>query len=364
MKELSNNLVPGKKLHRILETLDDGLLIADATGHILYTNHAFSLLLGAGRKTKKIPQHLEKITLFSLKNGREISAQKLLLQLQKKGKIRNYQGLLKSTRLDRECDPVVTLKAAQLVNEEGVFEGAVFTIIDITKEKENSFQQQQFIHTIGHELKHPLSCMKAYLYYLKKMVKNNKADAGEYIEKMSNQIDLLTNMLHDVLDITKISSSQFTITPQEGEINTFLEKVITDLQPVYKNHHLILQKSEQSWVYFDELRMQQVIMNLLSNAAKYSPDSHEIIIKVIAKKKRVHIQVIDKGIGIPAGEIRSIFRPYFRSSATQKKNFNGLGLGLYLCSEIIEKHHGNVGAQSTNGSGTTITISLPLIKDK
>lgn len=196
------------------------------------------------------------------------------------------------------------------------------------------------------------------------MAGNKKADANEYIEKMSNQIDLLTNMLHDVLDITKISSSQFTITPQEGEINAFLEKVITDLQPVYKNHHLLLQKGEHAWMYFDEMRMQQVIMNLLSNAAKYSPDSHEILVKVIAKKKRIHIQVIDNGIGIPAGEIRSIFRPYFRSSATQKQNVSGLGLGLYLCSEIIEKHHGSISAQSVRGGGTTITISLPRLTHK
>lgn len=169
MKELSNNLVPGKKLHRILETLDDGLLITDVSGQILYSNHAFSLLIGGGRRAKKIPQKLEKISLFSLKDGKEISAQKLLIQLQKKRVIRDYQGLLKSNGLDRENDPVVTIKAAQLINNEtNEFEGAVFTVIDITKEKENFFQQQQFIHTIGHELKHPLSCMKAYLYYLKK----------------------------------------------------------------------------------------------------------------------------------------------------------------------------------------------------
>lgn len=364
VKELSNNLVPGKKLHRILETLDDGLLICDASGQILYTNHAISLLLGAGRKTKKIPQKLEKIKLFSLVDGTEISAQKLLTRLQKKRSIRDYQALLKSNKLDRECDPVVNIKAAQLISDDGVFEGAVFTISDITSEKENTFQQQQFIHTIGHELKHPLSCMKAYLYYLKKMAGSKKEEAGEYIEKMSNQIDILTNMLHDVLDITKISSHQFTITPQEGEVNTFLEKVIEDLQLVYKNHHLILQKGDKAQVYFDELRMQQVMMNLLSNAAKYSPNAHEIIVKVVTKKKRVHIHVIDKGIGIPAGEIRAIFRPYFRSSATQKKEFTGLGLGLYLCSEIVDKHHGSISAQSVAGAGTTITISMPLIIEK
>lgn len=333
-------------------------MISDTNGQIIYANHAFGLLMGGGRKAKKIPQKLEKITLYSAQSGVEITAQKLLTRVEKRRSIKNYECMLRSNSPDRCDDPVITIKAAQLVSDDGIFEGAVFTLINVTHLKESFFQQQQFIHTIGHELKHPLSCMKAYLYYLNKMVGSKHQDAHEYLEKMSHQIDLLTNMLHDVLDITKISSHLFTITPQPSEINAFVEKVITDLQPVYKNHHLVLQKTESCNVYLDEMRMQQVIMNLVSNAAKYSPNAHEIIIKVAAKKKRVHILVSDKGIGIPQGEIHSIFRPYFRSSTTIEE-FNGLGLGLYLCAQIVEKHHGSISAQSAKGGGTTITISLP-----
>jgi signal transduction histidine kinase len=364
VKELSSNLLPGKKLHRILETLDDSLLITDNQGTILYSNLAFKLLLGAGRRAKKLPKTLDDICIISLQESEIKSGMTILQRLKKRHAFHDYQCMLKSNSLDRADDPIISIKGAQLSNDKGELEGAVFTFINITESKESSFQQQQFIHTIGHELKHPLSCMKAYLYYLKKFANNKKSDAAEYVEKMSNQIDLLTNMLHDVLDITKISSHQFMITPQEGEINAFLERVITDLQPVYKIHHLILVKGDPAMVYFDEMRMQQVMMNLLSNAAKYSPDSHEITVKVTTKKKKVLISVIDKGIGIPTAEIHSIFRPYFRSSTTLGKEYKGLGLGLYLCSEIVEKHRGTISAQSVRGGGTTITISLPLIDGK
>lgn len=231
---------------------------------------------------------------------------------------------------------------------------------DISERKLLERQKEIFFSLITHEIKNPLSSIKAFAELLKKYhEKTNETKPLHLASMIDEQVDKLTVLVNDFLDISRMNAGKFTLTPKRFDLKELLEKIIATYNKVSAKQRIKLQAEEQYVVDADENRIGQVVTNLLSNAVKYSPKDSSIRVSIIKEKKHVTVRVADKGPGIPKANQQNIFELFYRLTNTQQDQIKGHGLGLYICKQIITGHKGEIGVES-NTKGTTFYFSLPL----
>jgi PAS domain S-box-containing protein len=233
--------------------------------------------------------------------------------------------------------------------------------IDVTKRKELERQKDEFLAIASHELKTPVTSLKAYGQVLQMIFEQKKDEmAVSALQKMDAQINKLTNLIGDLLDVTKIQSGKLMLQEEEYNFNDLVNEVTDQLQLTTRNHTIIKQLEDCGNIYGDRERIGQVLTNIISNAIKYSPDSNKIIIKTEPGKKDVTVYVQDFGVGIAKSKQDKVFEQFFRVSGEMENTFPGLGLGLYISSEIIKRHNGKIWVDSKEGEGSTFGFTIPI----
>lgn len=225
--------------------------------------------------------------------------------------------------------------------------------IEVDKKKD------EFISIASHELKTPVTSLKAYTQILQSTFneEHNKR-AVEMLSKMDKQVDKLTALIVDLLDVTKIDKGELVFEMQEFDFNQLVKETAEEMQRTTKSHRIILDLNPCDPITGDRDRIGQVIVNFISNAIKYSPDGQQIIIKTFCEDHKVQLSVQDEGIGIPKEEHGNIFRRFFRVSSKSNYTFPGMGLGLYISSEIIKRHSGRIFFVSDDGKGSTFSFEI------
>ena len=244
---------------------------------------------------------------------------------------------------------------------EGSFIGYIGTCVDITELKQLQQQKDEFLGIASHELKTPVTSIKAYAQVLESMFRdsgdNRKADM---VKKMDLQVNRLTNLIQDLLDVTKIHTGKLLFNDREFVFNDLVKELIEDLQRTTKKHVIIPQLADTGVVFADRERIGQVITNLITNAIKYSPNADKIIVSTSLLNEEIRLCVQDFGIGIPGDKTEKVFEQFYRVSGEKQHTFPGLGLGLYISSEIIKREDGRIWVNSEEGKGSTFCFSLPV----
>lgn len=249
-------------------------------------------------------------------------------------------------------------------NAEGTFEGYIGAGMDITEQKFLQQQKDNFIGIASHELKTPVTSIKAYTQVLERMLrKNGSMKEAQMISKMDGQLNRLTSLIGDLLDVTKINSGRLQFNDRTFEFNTLVAELVEDLQRTTQNHLLAATYSDPVEVFGDEERIGQVITNLITNAIKYSPGTGRIDISTTHVADGVHFCVKDYGIGIAKENLDKVFEQFYRVTGDMQHTFPGLGLGLYISAEIIKRAGGEIWVNSIEGQGATFCFRLPLQKD-
>ncbi|MGN6532787.1 MAG: sensor histidine kinase, partial [Ginsengibacter sp.] len=179
------------------------------------------------------------------------------------------------------------------------------------------------------------------------------------LQKMDMQINKLTSLIGDLLDVSKTNSGQLNLDIEQIDFNELVKEVVNVMQVTFKTHTIELHLSETHIIEGDKNRLGQVITNLVSNAAKYSPKANKIIISTAKDGSQIKLCVRDYGIGIPLSQQPKLFSRFFRVS---KNTYPGLGLGLFICNEIIKRHHGKMDFKSEEGKGSVFCFYLPITK--
>jgi signal transduction histidine kinase len=239
-------------------------------------------------------------------------------------------------------------------------QSALLTEIESRKAAEN--KKNEFISIASHELKTPLTSVIGYVQLLQRSLKKYEDKTVDtYLERTNLQLRKLQNLIGDLLDISKIENGKIDFNKKDFDFNAMLQSAIDIIQQTH-DCTLIHKTFVEAQVYGDEMRIEQVIINYLTNALKYSPDCKEVHIESsITGDNEIQLKVRDFGIGIPKEMQSNLFEKFYRveSSATR---FQGLGIGLYISSEIIKRHQGTWGVISTPGKGSEFWFRIPLTK--
>ncbi|HWW43288.1 PAS domain-containing protein [Pedobacter sp.] len=232
---------------------------------------------------------------------------------------------------------------------------------DITEQKMDELRKNDFIGMVSHELKTPLTSMKGYIQMLQRLNQQNKEFSAGMLEKANSQVGKMTAMVNSFLNVSRLESGKIYMDIQEFDMARLMAEVEEESRATISSHVLVFNPVKTMLVNGDWDKIEQVIHNLISNAVKYSPAHSMIEVSCFEDGGMVNVSVKDRGMGIKPDDLLRIFDRYYRVEGSQMFSISGFGIGLYICKEIIQRHMGEISAESVFGSGSTFTFSLPLI---
>lgn len=243
-------------------------------------------------------------------------------------------------------------------DENGIANRMVGMTADITDKKLVEQRKDDFLSVASHELKTPLTSAKASIQLLNR-IKDRPFSAIhlKLIEQSDKSIEKMCSLVDDLLNMSRMTQDQLMLEPSRFNLYEMLSKSCNHVR-LEEEYELILEGDKNLEVFADEHRIEQVVINFVNNAIKYAPDSKKIHITVESSEDQIKVSVQDFGPGIEKHIIPHLFDRYYRANHLGK-SYSGLGLGLYICSEIIRKHSGEIGADSTIGEGSTFWFKLP-----
>lgn len=244
---------------------------------------------------------------------------------------------------------------------------------ELRKLYESDEQKNNFIAMASHELKTPITSIKGYVQLLLNALEKEKDSqkalppllVRSSLISVDKQIKRLTRLISELLDISKIETGTLELKKEKFSINELAIETIEDILYTNTKHRINLYHDFQSHVYGDKDRIGQVMINFLTNAIKYSPDSDKIDVSIRKESnEEVSFSVRDYGIGIEKAEQEKIFERFYRAKGKAEQTYPGFGIGLFIAYEFIQKHGGQVWVKSEKGKGSTFTFTLPIYKEQ
>ena len=259
---------------------------------------------------------------------------------------------------------------SKIFDLEGKSSGAINTLVDVTiqvkaQQESEQIQQQKddFLGIASHELKTPITVIKSYSQILEGLLKENgNLTEAAMATKMTQQADKINNLIVDLLDTTKINAGQLQFNDADFDFNEMVNEVLEDMKSTTQFHEIVVECGASCTVHSDKERIAQVVDNFITNAAKYSKKGNKIIVRTGLKDHQIVLSVQDFGIGISKDKKDKVFEQFYRVTAKGEPNtYPGIGLGLFISSEIIKREHGKIWVESEKGKGSVFSFSLPCI---
>ncbi|TMF45906.1 MAG: hypothetical protein E6I32_12420 [Chloroflexi bacterium] len=255
-------------------------------------------------------------------------------------------NILKSTAIfDHELKPYLVITVMQ----------------DITQLKELEQRKDMFISMASHELKTPVTSLLGFIQVLQKRFQQRDDEQSlQFLSIMDGQLKKLTKLINDLLDISKMQTGQLTYNEEYFDLNELVRETVCNLRAATRSHQLLLEDEVQAQVLGDKDRLGQVLINLITNAIKYSPQANKVMLSISIDAGEAVVRVHDFGIGIAEAHRQRIFERFYQVGDPLERTFPGLGIGLYISSEIIKRHGGKIWVESKRGDGSTFSFTVPL----
>ncbi|MGZ5431396.1 MAG: ATP-binding protein [Thermoanaerobaculia bacterium] len=221
--------------------------------------------------------------------------------------------------------------------------------------------KDEFLSIASHELRTPVTSIKGYTQLAKMLIKEGDLNTSEeYLEIALDQIDRMSRLILELLDVSRIETGRLEIRREPIAWPQFVRDVVHRHHTAVSDRRFHLSVPDNGKIVTgDRDRLEQVLGNLLENAVKYSPEGSDVTVTVEERNDTLITAVCDRGIGIPADELNQVFERFHRGRQVSSTNYGGLGLGLYITKQIIERHGGSIWVESKEGNGTTFSFSLP-----
>lgn len=347
-----------QKYRTIFSTLAEGIVLQDLNGRIIAANESAERILKVSTKElKKRSKDNVSNSIYIKEDGTFFNPPDFpYLKALETGQPQKNKvmGIVRDNRTTW-----ISTNAIPLLDSNNRPYAVASSFQDITEQKKLEKQKDEFISIASHELKTPLTTIKSFNEILK-MQFGKEEKPRYYLSKMHTEIDRLTGLVNELLDVSKIQSGSLTLRKEIVDIDKFIEEVIEDIQTTTSTHKIINKSRVEIKSLIDRHRIYQVLINLISNAIKYSPKADKIIISAKLKDKEIIFSVKDFGIGITKRDKKKVFDPFFQAITTIRQSHSGLGLGLHIAKEIVTRHSGTISVYSRKGIGSTFRFSLPI----
>jgi len=348
-----------ERLVQILETMAEGVSIVDAEGKLTYANPMAQQILGLHEK--EILSHTNDNSQWqNLKvDGTPLPEEEhpMAIMMATGKPVYDHEIAIQPPDGERFY---ISINAAPIRDSNNNIVLGIGTFMDVTGRRKMAEQKDEFISVASHELKTPLTSLKLSMQLLTKVLKDNR-DSDKiplFLEKANDNLNKLVHLTEDLMNVSKIDHGKLPLKKTWFNLYNLVDDCCDHVKG-NDNYEVMIQGDETIKVYADAQRIDQVIVNFVNNAVKYAPNSRNINIKVERDGKNVRVSVQDFGIGIPPEKVPHLFERYYRVDQSGIQ-FSGLGLGLYISGEIIERHNGKIGVESIVGSGSTFWFTLPL----
>lgn len=230
---------------------------------------------------------------------------------------------------------------------------------DVT-DRELEKQRQQFLGLATHELKTPLTSLKAYTEFLQFTFEHaGDLQSAQLLAQMDSQIEALIDLTQELLDATQVEAGHFPIHQKWVDLREMVRECVEEMQRTTSTHTITIESEVPGQIYADRMRIRQVVLNLLSNAIKFSPLAGRILVNMVASPEGITFSVQDFGRGIAPDQHHNLFERFFRVCSERAETYPGLGLGLYIAAQIIGQHEGRIWVESEEGKGATFSFFLP-----
>ncbi|WP_316797658.1 ATP-binding protein [Pedobacter frigidisoli] len=246
-------------------------------------------------------------------------------------------------------------------DENGELDNFSGIVMDITEAKEDDQRKNDFIAMVSHELKTPLTSLNGFLKVLEMKAKKGDDSLSQTIlEKGRKQVSKMTTMINGFLNVSRLEAGKIHIDKNRFDMKDLVREIQDETIPANTTHQIIFESVSTTWVEGDRDKIGQVITNFISNALKYSAPDTTIRIACVADEGCARVSVCDEGMGIAEKDLEKLFDRYYRVEGNNTAGIAGFGIGLYLCSEIIQRHQGRIWVESIPQKGSTFFFSIPV----
>jgi len=351
-------------LANIITSSDDAIISKNLHGVITSWNESATRMFGYQPE-----EIIGKSVKLLIPKNRLNEEDEILATISKGEQVRHYETdrLTKDGRIIK-----ISLTISPIKNRDGLIIGASKIARDIseqvasrkkikkyTKELENLNQQKdEFMGLASHELKTPLTSAKAYIQLLSKALEVNPREE-DLIKRALQSISRLENLINDLLDVSKIKAGKLPYNMELIHFDDIIRRSVRNVQMLSNTHTIIIKSTANVTLNGDKVRLEQVLNNLLTNAIKYSPDADKVEVESIQEGKNLIVSVKDYGIGIPNKYLEHIIERYYRIDNSTMR-FPGLGVGLFISTEILKRHHAKLFIESEVGKGSTFNFIIPI----
>ncbi len=342
------------KLEAVLKNMTDGLLAFDTQGRIILANHAAMEMLGIGQK--EIGEKTYNDVFGAL--NKELSYEKVK-ESYSKG---SYHDLLE------KAGKTYDIRYDKYFDEHGQDAGTVVVLMDITEQLKLENMQKDFVANVSHELKTPITTIKSYTETLLDGGVEDKDVNTQFLKIIDEEADRMGRLVRELLQLSKIDHKQEKWQKVETNLVGMLRATLMRVELQATNEKLAINKlfeaEEKLMAVVDRDGIGQVLLNVLTNAIKYTPQGGVIEVNAIREGKYGKITVKDSGIGIAKKELPRVFERFYRIDKARSREMGGTGLGLSIAKQIVEEHGGTIKIESEVGKGSTVIIKLPLSETK
>ncbi len=352
-KQSKTTQLEKKQLETIMGAISDAIIAVNSAGEIMFFNILSEMIFSNPKlrepnsKIWEVSRHptILKAFRFTLNNGRRFETKALELNI-KSSPLKTYKRYF-------------NLTVSPLLHEDGSVYGAVGIFHDITEMKAAEQMRIDFVANVSHELRTPLTSIKGYAETIKEDIKKGKTISEEFVDVILRNSERLMALLADLLDLSSIESAD-VIKRERVNIEELTNKVIGQLKESFsKKKQIINTKIQTNNIFADPDRLEQVMVNLLTNANKYTQEGGKISVIWYVEKNETFLKVSDNGPGIPAEHQTRLFERFYRLDKARSREEGGTGLGLAIVKHIMQKHGGKVWVESTSHEGSTFICQFP-----
>jgi two-component system, OmpR family, sensor histidine kinase VicK len=335
------------KLDTILTNMTDGIIAVNINGTIIHTNPAIYSIFNISKEDMEnknfddISRELDwGITHEDLFNNIDRASNILVIN-----------------------DLIIRTNVVLFGNEKNETVGAIIVLQDVTEQEKLDKMRKEFVANVSHELKTPLTTIKSYTETLLDGAMENKEYTLNFLKVIDSESERMTRLVKDLLQLSKLDYDNIQWNMKKMDIRKIVSECVYRMNISAKQKNQVLEfKSDMDVpeIMGDKDRIEQVIVNILSNAIKYTPENGKIEVALKLEEDSILVKVADNGIGIPKEDLPRLFERFYRVDKARSRMLGGTGLGLSIARQIVEAHKGKIKIQSEYGQGTQVFITLPV----